>query len=137
MGNTEKTIRLHYANCSTYNADFDGDEMNLHAPQDPLGRIEALNIARAEKQYLVPTSGKPLRGLIQDHVIGGVMLTRRDSYLSKSEASTLLYTGLRAALEGGDLATDKSRRLGRLQTELKRHPQRLRVKLDDPAVYKP
>ncbi|CAE7564685.1 rpa1 [Symbiodinium natans] len=32
----EKTIRLHYVNCNTYNADFDGDEMNLHAPQDRL-----------------------------------------------------------------------------------------------------
>jgi DNA-directed RNA polymerase I subunit RPA1 len=21
---------MHYANCNTYNADFDGDEMNLH-----------------------------------------------------------------------------------------------------------
>ena len=38
----EKTIRMHYVNCNTYNADFDGDEMNLHAPQDPIGRTEAL-----------------------------------------------------------------------------------------------
>lgn len=30
---TEKTIRMHYSNCSTYNADFDGDEMNIHFPQ--------------------------------------------------------------------------------------------------------
>lgn len=30
----EQTIRMHYANCSTYNADFDGDEMNLHFPQN-------------------------------------------------------------------------------------------------------
>lgn len=28
----EQTIRMHYANCSTYNADFDGDEMNIHLP---------------------------------------------------------------------------------------------------------
>ncbi|CAE7225050.1 rpa1 [Symbiodinium sp. CCMP2456] len=61
----EATIRLHYVNCNTYNADFDGDEMNLHAPQDPISRMEALAIAKADQQYLVPTSGKPLRGLIQ------------------------------------------------------------------------
>uniref|UniRef100_UPI003F8234C0 hypothetical protein n=1 Tax=Escherichia coli TaxID=562 RepID=UPI003F8234C0 len=29
----ERTIRMHYANCSTFNADFDGDEINLHLPQ--------------------------------------------------------------------------------------------------------
>ena len=29
----ERTIRMHYANCNTYNADFDGDEMNMHFPQ--------------------------------------------------------------------------------------------------------
>jgi DNA-directed RNA polymerase I subunit RPA1 len=36
----ERTIRMHYANCSTFNADFDGDEINLHLPQvSPLGNI--------------------------------------------------------------------------------------------------
>ena len=35
-------------NCNTYNADFDGDEMNLHAPQDPISRMEALAIAKAD-----------------------------------------------------------------------------------------
>jgi DNA-directed RNA polymerase I subunit RPA1 len=92
----ERTIRMHYANCNTYNADFDGDEMNLHCPQDPIGRIEALSIAKADRQFLVPTSGKPLRGLIQDNVISGVMLTQRDTYFNEREAHLLLYTGLRA-----------------------------------------
>ena len=40
----EKTIRLHYANCKAYNADFDGDEMNAHLPQSELGRSEAKHI---------------------------------------------------------------------------------------------
>ena len=30
---TRKVIRMHYANCNTYNADFDGDEMNIHMCQ--------------------------------------------------------------------------------------------------------
>ena len=37
----EKTLRLHYANCKAYNADFDGDEMNAHFPQTEEGRAEA------------------------------------------------------------------------------------------------
>lgn len=96
----EKTIRMHYVNCNTYNADFDGDEMNVHAPQDPISRIEALSIALTDYQYLVPTSGKPLRGLIQDHVIGGVFLCARDTLLTQEEAAHLLYKGLLGVIEG-------------------------------------
>lgn len=56
---------MHYANCNTYNADFDGDEINLHFPQDELGRAEAREIVNANQQYCVPTNGGPIRGLIQ------------------------------------------------------------------------
>ena len=38
-----QTIRLHYANCNTYNADFDGDEINLHFPQSQLVRKKKKN----------------------------------------------------------------------------------------------
>lgn len=70
----EKTIRMHYANCNTYNADFDGDEMNMHFPQNELARVEALQIADTDHQYLSATAGKPLRGLIQDHLSVSVAL---------------------------------------------------------------
>lgn len=50
----EKTIRMHYANCNTFNADFDGDEMNLHLPQSQHARAEAKMIAAADEQYVVP-----------------------------------------------------------------------------------
>jgi DNA-directed RNA polymerase beta' subunit len=41
----ERTLRLHYANCKTYNADFDGDEMNMHFPQNEIARAEGGNSA--------------------------------------------------------------------------------------------
>ena len=47
----EKVIRMHYANCNTYNADFDGDEMNLHLCQNELGRAEGMHIASTEYEY--------------------------------------------------------------------------------------
>ena len=56
---------MHYANCKTYNADFDGDEMNMHFCQDELARSEGYFIANADNQYIAPTNGAPLRGLIQ------------------------------------------------------------------------
>ena len=77
----EKTLRMHYANCDAYNADFDGDEMNMHFPQNELARSELSIIANTDSQYLVPTDGSPLRGLIQDHVVTGVILTLKDTFL--------------------------------------------------------
>lgn len=140
----ERTIRMHYSNCNTYNADFDGDEMNLHAPQDPISRVEALTIATAEKQYLVPTSGKPLRGLIQDHVAAGALLTKRDTFVEKGDLCLLVYAGLRAAIEGGDLPvdwdiaiSDGQRQQLRHQAKLKAHMQRVRLRLDEPCIQRP
>ena len=80
---------------NTYNADFDGDEMNAHFPQNEVGRAEAMIIARTDQQYLVPTAGDVLRGLIQDHVDAGVDLTSRDTFLSREQFMQLLYVGLR------------------------------------------
>lgn len=91
----EKTIRMHYANCNTYNADFDGDEMNMHFPQNEVARAEALQIADTDHQYLVATSGKPLRGLIQDHISMGVWLSNRDSMFDREDYHQLLYGCLR------------------------------------------
>jgi len=89
-----QTIRMHYANCNCYNADFDGDEMNLHVPQNELARAEAYHIANTDNQYVVPTDGSPLRGLIQDNVLTGVKLTMLDTFLAKDEYQQLLYSCL-------------------------------------------
>ncbi|KAJ0246730.1 DNA-directed RNA polymerase I subunit 1 [Hirschfeldia incana] len=88
----EKTLRLHYANCSTYNADFDGDEMNVHFPQDEISRAEAYNIVNANNQYARPSNGEPLRALIQDHIVGSVLLTKGDTFLDKDEFNQLLFS---------------------------------------------
>lgn len=91
----EKTIRMHYANCNTYNADFDGDEMNMHFPQNEVARAEALQIADTDHQYLSGTAGKPLRGLIQDHISVSVSLCNRDTFFSRSDYQQLVYAALR------------------------------------------
>lgn len=83
-----------YLDCNAYNADFDGDEMNCHFPQSDLGQAEARYLARTDLQYIVPTDGTPLRGLIQDHVVAGVKLTKRDTFLEKWEYQQLLFATL-------------------------------------------
>lgn len=86
--------------------------MNIHFPRELLpnlcphlglilseenqvARAEAMLIANTENQYLVPTSGKPLRGLIQDHVVAGVWMTCQDAFFSREEYFQLLYGALR------------------------------------------
>lgn len=91
----EKTLRLHYANTGAYNADFDGDEMNMHFPQNENARAEAMMLANTDSQYLTPTSGKPLRGLIQDHISAGVWLTNKDTFFTREQYHQLIYGSVR------------------------------------------
>ncbi|KAJ2390774.1 hypothetical protein H4S02_001675 [Coemansia sp. RSA 2611] len=91
----ERTLRFHYMNCNQFNSDFDGDEMNMHFPQSEAARSELRNIMNADKTYLNPTDGGPLRGLIQDSVDGGVIMTKRDTMFTRSEYQELIYWALR------------------------------------------
>ncbi|KAK8093599.1 hypothetical protein PG997_000284 [Apiospora hydei] len=101
----EKTLRMHYANCNTYNADFDGDEMNMHFPQNELARAEAMQIADTDHQYLSYTAGKPLRGLIQDHLSVSVALCNKDTFLDQGAYHQLVYGALRP--EHGHITSDR------------------------------
>ncbi|KAM4048816.1 DNA-directed RNA polymerase I subunit RPA1 [Anomaloglossus baeobatrachus] len=90
----EKVLRMHYANCKAYNADFDGDEMNAHFPQNELGRAEAYTIACTDEQYLVPKDGTPLAGLIQDYMVSGASMTLRGCFFTRDQYMELVYRGL-------------------------------------------
>jgi DNA-directed RNA polymerase I subunit RPA1 len=98
---SQQCIRFHYANCKTYNADFDGDEMNMHLPQDEISRAEAYTIVATPYQYLAPTSGAPLRGLIQDHNSVSVILTKRDTLLTRDQYCQLVFSALQALPQYG------------------------------------
>jgi DNA-directed RNA polymerase beta' subunit len=63
--------------------------------ENQVARAEAMLIANTDNQYLVPTSGKPLRGLIQDHVVAGVWMTCQDAFFTREEYFQLLYGALR------------------------------------------
>ncbi|OEH76453.1 DNA-directed RNA polymerase I largest subunit [Cyclospora cayetanensis] len=101
----ERVFRINFVNCSSYNADFDGDEMNLHVPQDAVARAEACQILNADCQFTVPKNGDLVRGLIQDYCLAGALLTCRDTFFSVHEYQTLVYAGLERYLRslGGGL----------------------------------
>jgi len=85
-----KTFRLHLCVCPPYNADFDGDEMNLHVPQGEEARTEALLLMQVQDQILSPRFGGPIIGAIRDFITSAYLFTRKTTYLTKSEVSRLL-----------------------------------------------
>ncbi|MCL4118516.1 UNVERIFIED_CONTAM: hypothetical protein GTU68_048031 [Idotea baltica] len=90
----DRVLRLPYANCKAYNADFDGDELNLHFPQNEMARSESLHIVNTQHQYLTPKDGSPLAGLIQDCVVASVMLTTRGVFFDLEDYEQLVYSAL-------------------------------------------
>ncbi|KAK8809591.1 hypothetical protein WA158_000534 [Blastocystis sp. Blastoise] len=116
LHSSRQTIRMHYSNCNTFNADFDGDEINIHFPQNEMARAEAYNIVCAKYQYVSAKDGSPLRGLIQDHVASGFLLTKRDTFLTREEYQQLLYVAIAGIDKGRTTAF---------------------VKIVPPCIYKP
>jgi DNA-directed RNA polymerase subunit A' len=85
-----KTFRLHLCVCPPYNADFDGDEMNLHIPQSEEARTEALLLMQVQDQILSPRFGGPIIGAIRDFITSAYLFTRRSNYLTFNEVNRLL-----------------------------------------------
>lgn len=112
----ESTLRMNYANCKSYNADFDGDEMNLHALQNYMAKAEA-ELCISDRMYNNPTNGKPLREIMQDAVIAAVYMTMKDTFFNKKDFSELLYQATFALLD--------------------KKPKNTRLFLVQPALLKP
>ncbi|MHC1625753.1 MAG: DNA-directed RNA polymerase subunit A' [Methanoculleaceae archaeon] len=84
-----KTFRLNPAVCPPYNADFDGDEMNLHVPQTEEARAEAEILVSVRENILSPRTGGPIIGGIHDHISGAFLLTHGTRWFSKREFLSL------------------------------------------------
>jgi len=84
-----KTFRIHPAAAPPYNADFDGDEMNIHVPQTEEARAEAKILMDVNKNLMSCKDNSNLLGCIADAVTGNYLLSKSNLY--KSEASQLLY----------------------------------------------
>ncbi|MBT7706105.1 DNA-directed RNA polymerase subunit A' [archaeon] len=85
-----KTLRMHPAVCNPYNADFDGDEMQIHGPQSEEALAEAKILLNANNHLFSPKTNMNLMGCIDDAATGNFMLN--ESELSKADASQLLYS---------------------------------------------
>ncbi|HPC89310.1 MAG TPA: DNA-directed RNA polymerase subunit A' [Methanothrix sp.] len=85
-----KTFRLNPAVCPPYNADFDGDEMNMHVPQTEEARAEAEILMRVQENILSPRFGGPIIGGIHDYVTGSFLLTHGNKPIHRQDVMELL-----------------------------------------------
>lgn len=84
------TFRLNLSVTTPYNADFDGDEMNMHVPQSLETKAELTEIMHVPRQIVSPQSNRPVMGVVQDSLLGVSLFTRRDTFLELFEVMNLL-----------------------------------------------
>ncbi len=85
-----KTFRMNLCVCRPYNADFDGDEMNLHIPQSEEARAEARILMLVQEQISTPRYGGPIIGAIQDFITSSYLFTKKGTYVNREIASELV-----------------------------------------------
>ncbi|KAJ1927103.1 DNA-directed RNA polymerase II core subunit rpo21 [Tieghemiomyces parasiticus] len=84
------TFRLNLSVTSPYNADFDGDEMNLHVPQSEETRAEIREICMVPKNIVSPQANKPVMGIVQDTLCAVRRFTKRDTFVEYDVVMNML-----------------------------------------------
>lgn len=78
-----RTFRLNECVCTPYNADFDGDEMNMHVPQTEEARAEALELMGVKHNIATPKDGTPIIAATQDFITCTYLLSNKDKFYSR------------------------------------------------------
>lgn len=84
------TFRMNLSVTTPYNADFDGDEMNLHVPQSLETRAEIEQLAMVPRMIITPQSNRPVMGIVQDTLTAVRKMTKRDVFITQEQMMTLL-----------------------------------------------
>lgn len=92
------TFRLNVTVTTPYNADFDGDEMNMFVPQTIQSQVEIENILNVKQQIISPGSSKPIIKFKQDTIIGAYFMTRMNKEIDYHDAMNIA-----AYCEGTDI----------------------------------
>jgi DNA-directed RNA polymerase beta' subunit len=86
-----KTLRMNLGVTSSYNGDFDGDEMNVHPAYSQRSRAELIELANVRKNIIGEQSSKPTIRIVQDSLLGLHLLTkRRDEEIEKHTFMNIL-----------------------------------------------
>lgn len=85
-----RTFRLNESICTPYNADFDGDEMNLHVPQTEEARTEAIELMGVKHNLVTPKNGAPIIAPIQDFITASYLLSNKERFFTRAQFSHLM-----------------------------------------------
>ncbi|XP_022755688.1 DNA-directed RNA polymerase III subunit 1 isoform X1 [Durio zibethinus] len=84
-----RTLRFNESVCNPYNADFDGDEMNMHVPQTEEARTEALMLMGVQNNLCTPKNGEILVASTQDFLTSSFLITRKDTFYDRAAFSLI------------------------------------------------
>nr|AOE43186.1 RNA polymerase III largest subunit [Cavenderia deminutiva] len=84
-----RTLRFNECVCTPYNADFDGDEMNIHLPQTEEARAEALILMGVTNNLITPRNGEPLVAATQDFLTSSYLISRRDAFYDRARFANM------------------------------------------------
>eukprot|EP00668_Euglena_longa_P046630 GGOE01062315.1.p1 GENE.GGOE01062315.1~~GGOE01062315.1.p1 ORF type:complete len:1429 (-),score=496.78 GGOE01062315.1:79-4365(-) len=85
-----RTFRFNECCCSPYNADFDGDEMNLHLPQTEEARADAAQLMSVRWNLVTPRNGEPMISATQDFLTAAYLMTRKDTFFDRPAFCSIL-----------------------------------------------
>ena len=80
-----RTLRFNECVCNPYNADFDGDEMNLHVPQTEEARTEAIELMGVVNNLCTPKDGSLMVAATQDFLTGSYLITRKNMFFHEAQ----------------------------------------------------
>ncbi|XP_048503116.1 DNA-directed RNA polymerase III subunit 1 isoform X2 [Beta vulgaris subsp. vulgaris] len=99
-----RTLRFNESVCNPYNADFDGDEMNIHVPQTEEARAEALMLMGVQNNLCTPKNGTLLVASTQDFLTSSFLITRKDTFYDRA-AFSLMCCYMGDGMDAIDLPT--------------------------------
>ena len=90
-----KTFTMNLATTKTFNADFDGDEMNIHVPQSIEAMVELQELSASKHHIISPQSSKPNMTIVQDSLLGVYLMTRDNMKLTREQFFDICMQGLK------------------------------------------
>eukprot|EP00656_Telonema_subtile_P049966 TRINITY_DN6345_c0_g1_i4.p1 TRINITY_DN6345_c0_g1~~TRINITY_DN6345_c0_g1_i4.p1 ORF type:complete len:1476 (-),score=436.33 TRINITY_DN6345_c0_g1_i4:120-4547(-) len=85
-----RTLRFNECVCAPYNADFDGDEMNMHVPQTEEARAEAIELMGTVNNLVTPRNGELVISPTQDFLTAAYLLTSKDRFYDRASFCQLI-----------------------------------------------
>jgi DNA-directed RNA polymerase III subunit RPC1 len=85
-----RTFRFNESVCTPYNADFDGDEMNIHVPQTEEAKAEARILMGVKSNLVTPKNGATIIAPIQDFITAAYLLSNKDKFFTRHQFSQIM-----------------------------------------------